>query len=259
MSSAALPSGIVDSHCHLDIMDGSVAQHLQAARDAGVDKVVTIGIDVASSRWCAETAAEHEGVAATVAIHPNESFAATEAAIAQIDALAALPAVRGIGETGLDYYRDTASPGQQQESFRRHIDIAKRHDKTLVIHDREAHDDVLRVLREEGPPRRVVFHCFSGDAVFARTCAANGYYMSFAGNVTFKNAQSLRDAAVACPLELMLVETDAPFLAPVPHRGQPNSPALLPLTVEAIAEARGEDVGEITHTVADNAYKMFFL
>lgn len=250
---------MIDSHCHLDIIAGSIAEHLQDARAAGVEKVVTIGIDVESSRWAAATAGEHDNVAATVAIHPNEASHATDDVLDVIDELVALPQVRGVGETGLDYYRDTATPAQQHHSFRRHIDIAKRRAKTLVIHDREAHHDVLRILDEEGAPERVVLHCFSGDAEFARECARRGYYMSFAGNVTFKNAQQLRDAACACPLELLLVETDAPFLTPVPHRGKPNSPALLPHTVHALADTRGEDVSALADAVTRNANIVFFL
>lgn len=250
---------MIDSHCHLDIIGGSIAQHLQDAREAGVEKIVTIGIDVESSRWAAAAAGEHENVAATVAIHPNEASHSTDDVLNIIDELAALPQVRGVGETGLDYYRDTATPQQQQESFRRHIDIAKRRNKTLVIHDREAHQDVLRILDDEGAPERVVLHCFSGDTEFARECSRRGYYMSFAGNVTFKNAQPLRDAACVCPLELLLVETDAPFLTPVPHRGKPNSPALLPHTVHALAATRGEDVTSLAVAVTRNANAVFFL
>lgn len=161
--------------------------------------------------------------------------------------------MRGVGETGLDYFR-TGPEGvaAQQLSFRRHIDIAKRHGKALVIHDREAHDDVLRVLDEEGAPETVVFHCYSGDAAMARTCAEHGYYLSFAGNVTFKNAQPLRDALAIAPLDRVLVETDAPFLTPMPYRGRPNAPYLIPLTLRAMADVRGIGEDELATAVAAN-------
>ncbi|CAM5725236.1 TatD family deoxyribonuclease OS=Streptomyces tendae OX=1932 GN=F3L20_29000 PE=4 SV=1 [Streptomyces tendae] len=224
--------------------------------------MVQVGCDLTGSRWAADTAAAYDAVHATVALHPNEAprivlgdpggtsqppgagggwsrqgarqpggDAALDEALAEIDRLAALPQVKGVGETGLDHFR-TGEDGKeaQERSFRAHIEIAKRHGKTLVIHDRDAHADVLRVLKEEGAPERTVFHCYSGDAEMAEICAAAGYYMSFAGNVTFKNAQNLRDALAVAPLELVLVETDAPFLTPVPYRGRPNAPYLVPVT-----------------------------
>lgn len=248
---------VPDSHCHLDLLDERVDQVLAAAQAAGIQRVVTIGIDVPSSRWCAEAAAAHPDVYAAVAIHPNEAHTADETAWAEIARLAAHPRVRAVGETGLDYYRTSATPEQQQESFRRHIAIAKETGTALVIHDREAHDDVLRLLAEEGSPERVVFHCFSGDADLARRCADLGYVMSFAGNVTFKNAQDLRDAAAVAPADLLLVETDAPFLTPAPHRGAPNAPYLVPLTVRALAAVRGDDVDELCAALAATAERVF--
>ncbi|MCA1824242.1 MAG: TatD family hydrolase [Mycobacteriales bacterium] len=235
---------VVDAHCHLDLMGGDVAAHVAAAQAVGVTRVVTIGIDVPTSQWCARTAAAHRDVFAAVAIHPNDAESATDDALAQIAVLAAQPDVRAVGETGLDHYRTTADHRAQEDSFRAHIAIAKEVGKALVIHDRDAHDDVLRVLGEEGAPERVVFHCFSGDAAFAGACADRGYVMSFAGNVTFKNADPLRAAAAAAPLELLLVETDAPFLAPQPYRGRPNAPYLVPLTLRMLARVKGvaEDV-----------------
>ncbi|MER0246249.1 TatD family hydrolase, partial [Streptomyces sp. HSW2009] len=184
--------------------------------------------------------------------------AALDAALAEIDALAALPQVRGVGETGLDHFR-TGPEGMaaQEYSFRRHIDIAKRHGKALVIHDREAHADVLRVLQEEGAPETVVFHCYSGDAAMAEVCARHGYYLSFAGNVTFKNAQPLRDALAVAPLDRILVETDAPFLTPMPYRGRPNAPYLIPLTLRAMAEVRGIDEDTLATAVAANTARAF--
>ena len=180
-----------------------------------------------------------------------------EAVLAEIEALAALPWVRAVGETGLDYYRDWAAPPLQRDWFRAHIEIAKRTGKALVIHDREAHEDVLRILAEQGPPDRVVFHCFSGDERMARQCAEAGYVMSFAGNLTFASAQPLRDAAAAAPPHLLLVETDAPFLTPVPYRGKPNAPWFAALTLRKLAEVKGMDTAELCGQVTRTAERVF--
>lgn len=250
-----------DSHTHLDMQDGTVADAVAAAARVGVTTLIQVGCDLERSRWSAETAAAHDAVWATVALHPNEAprlGAGLAAALDEIDALAALPQVVGVGETGLDYYR-TGPEGiaAQQHSFRRHVDMAKRRQKALVIHDREAHDDVLRILDEEGAPERVVFHCFSGDVEMAETCAENGYFMSFAGNVTFKNAGQLREAVAVAPAELLLVETDAPFLTPMPYRGRPNAPYLIPLTLRAMADVRGTDPDELAAAIAANTARAF--
>jgi TatD DNase family protein len=253
-----LPRPALDSHCHLDLMDVPVADAIAAARAVGIDRLVTVGVDVETSRWQVATAEQYDGVYAAVAVHPNEAPAADEADWAEIEKLAAHPSVVAVGETGLDHFRtgDAGRP-RQEESFRRHIDIAKRTGKALVIHDRDAHDDVLRVLDSEGAPERVVFHCFSGDAAFARRCADRGYVMSFAGNVTFKNADDLRAAAAIAPPDLLLVETDAPFLTPMPYRGRPNAPYLVPLTIAALAEARGEDVAQVADAITATAARTF--
>ncbi|MGH3095919.1 MAG: TatD family hydrolase [Streptosporangiales bacterium] len=247
----------VDSHTHLDALDTPVADAMAAARAVGIDRVVTTGDTVASSRWCADAAADHDGLYAAVAVHPNETGDIDEAAYAEIATLTRRPDVRAVGETGLDYYWEQVAPERQQEAFRRHIAIAKDAGKALVIHDRDAHDDVLRVLREEGAPERTVFHCFSGDAVMARLCAEHGYVMSFAGNVTFKNAHELREAAAVAPEELLLVETDAPYLTPMPYRGRPNAPYLVPLTVRCLAEVRGVDEDDMAAATAANAARVF--
>jgi TatD DNase family protein len=252
-----LPVEVFDSHCHLDILEAPVAEVLAAAREAGIRRAVTVGYDLASSRWCADAAAGHADVYAAVAIHPNDAGDATADALGEIAALAASPHVRAVGETGLDYYRDWAAAEDQRRSFRAHIDIAKRTGKALVIHDREAHDDVLRILAEEGPPEQVVFHCFSGDEEMAKACADRGYVMSFAGNVTFKNAGGLRAAAQVAPAELLLVETDAPYLTPVPHRGRRNAPHLVPLTVRCLAEVRHADLAELCAAIAANGERVF--
>ena len=255
-----LTSPAVDSHCHLDLLTVPVAEALEASRAVGVPRVVTVGVDAESSRWSAATAAEHEGVVAAVAIHPNEAAESTdlEADLAAIIELAALPQVRAIGETGLDYYR-TGEAGRpaQEVSFRRHIALAKASGKALVIHDRDAHDDVLRVLDEEGDPGTIVMHCFSGGADFARRCIDRGFVLSFAGNITFKSAGLLREAVAVTPLDQLLVETDAPFLTPVPFRGRHNAPHLIPLTLRAIAEQRGVPIDELAQHVTATATRVF--
>ena len=258
----ALAVPVLDSHCHLDLVGGDVAGQLAAARAVGVDTVVQIGVDLESSRLSAQFAAEHDGLWAAVAIHPNEAGlgASTPEALAEIEQLAGLPQVKAIGETGLDHFRTREEGrGPQEESFRAHIAIAKRTGTTLVIHDRDAHADVFRVLDDEGAPERVVFHCFSGDAAMARACADRGWFMSFAGNVTFKNAGDLREAAAVAPAELLLVETDAPFLTPIPYRGRPNASYLVPLTMRALAGVRGADLDELCTAVAGNGRRAFAL
>ena len=258
-----LPVAAVDSHCHLDLMEVAVEDAVAAAKAVGIARIVTVGIDVPSSQWQVETANAHDAVWATVAIHPNEahSLAAggeSEKAWACIAKLARDARTVAVGETGLDHYRTEADGWlAQEESFRRHIDIAKATGKALVIHDRDAHDDVLRVLDAEGAPPHVVFHCFSGDEQFARRCVERGHVLSFAGNVTFKNADDLRAAAAVTPLDQMLVETDAPFLTPMPYRGRPNAPYLVPLTVAALAGVKGVAVGDVAAGVAATAARVF--
>jgi TatD DNase family protein len=258
-----LPAEALDAHTHLDLIERPVPDVLADARAAGITRVVTIGVDLPSSRWAADCADAHPAVYAAVAVHPNETARAAGSAaerdkvLAEIAALAGLPRVRAIGETGLDYYRDWAPPEMQREWFRAHIDIAKQTGKALMIHDRDAHEDVLRILDADGPPERVIFHCFSGDAQLARRCAAAGYVMSFAGNVTFSSAQQLRDAAAAAPMELILAETDAPFLTPMPYRGKPNSPAMVAYTLRALAEVKRVDVAELCAAVTATAQRVF--
>lgn len=252
---------VVDSHCHLDLMDGDLDMHLAQARSVGVTTVVSVGVDVPTSRWQTEVAAAHAEVWAAVAIHPNEAGlgAATDEALREIEALAALPQTRAVGETGLDHFRTETAEGHalQEASFRAHIAIAKAAGKPLMIHDRDAHDDVLRVLAQEGAPDVVVFHAFSGDEVFARHCAEAGYVASFAGNATFTSAGALRAAAAAMPADLLLVETDAPFLTPVPFRGRPNGPHLIPLTMRLLAQARGADLDALCAQVHATAERCF--
>jgi TatD DNase family protein len=260
-----LPVPAFDGHCHLDMMERPVPGVLAAARAAGIERVITVGVDLESSRWSARCAEEYPCVYAAVAIHPNDTAAATngggvaaaEDVLAEIETLAGLPQVRAVGETGLDYYRDHSDPELQREWFRAHIGIAKRTGKALMIHDREAHEDVLRILAEEGPPDKVVFHCFSGDERLAKQCAEAGYVMSFAGNLTFASAQNLRAAAAAAPADLVLVETDAPYLTPVPRRGKPNSPALVAHTARRLAEVKGMDVADLCAQVTATGERMY--
>ena len=265
-----LPHPVVDNHCHLDIADGPDGSWLgtRAAIDAaaavGVTRIVQIGCDLPGARWAVEAAEEHPELVAGVALHPNEAplleaEGRLEEALEEIEALAAGSArVRAVGETGLDYFR-TGEEGRaaQHRSLRRHVDLAKRLDKTLVIHDRDAHDDVLRVLDEEGVPERFVMHCFSGDAGFAWACLDRGGWLSFAGTVTFKNADPLREALRIVPRDRVLVETDAPYLTPSPHRGRPNASYLVPLTVRTMAAVRGEDLEELCGAVEANTDAAF--
>jgi TatD DNase family protein len=240
---------VLDSHTHLDIVGGDAEASIETARSVGVDRLVQVGCDVPSSRWGVALAEAHDAVLATVALHPNEAprlGADLDEALRVIEGLAAHPRVRGVGETGLDTFR-TGEDGRaaQERSFRAHIGFAKQLGKPLVIHDRDAHADVLRVLDDEGAPDTVVMHCFSGDEDFAVECVKRGFVLSFAGTVTFKNAQQLRDAALVTPLDQMLVETDSPYLTPMPHRGRPNSSYMIPYTVRSLAGTIGlalEDV-----------------
>ena len=258
-----LPAAALDAHCHLDLIEEPTGEVLAAARAAGITRVITVGVDVASSRWSADRADPGQGVYAAVAVHPNETAAAASSpaqrdeVLAEIAKLAALPQVRAVGETGLDYYRDYSPRAQQRDWFRAHIDIAKQAGKALMIHDRDAHDDVLAILEADGPPERVVFHCFSGDAAMVKRCADAGYVMSFAGNLTFANAPALREAAAAAPADLLLVETDAPFLTPMPHRGKPNTPAMVAHTVRCLAEVKQLAVADMCAAVTATGARMF--
>lgn len=264
-----LPHPVVDNHCHLDVTRGDeeavpVERALADAAAVGVTRIVQIGCDLPGARWAVEQAAAHAAVVAGVALHPNEAplLAAQgrlEEALAEIEALAAAhDDVRAVGETGMDAFR-TGEEGRaaQEESFRRHVDIAKRLDRTLVIHDRDTHDEVLAVIDSEGAPERWVMHCFSGDADFARACLDRGAHLSFAGTVTFSNAATLREALAVVPRDRLLVETDAPYLTPTPYRGRTNASYLVPLTVRAMAEVRGDDLGELCAAIDANTSAAF--
>ena len=258
---------VYDNHTHLEIADGeqplTLAEQLDRAEAVGVRGVIQVGGDVESSRWSADAAERDDRVLAAVAIHPNEApgyeaAGTLDAALAIIDDLAARPRVRAIGETGLDFFR-TQEDGwpAQCRSFEAHIEIAKRHGVALQIHDRDAHDAVLETLERVGAPETTVFHCFSGDAEMARVCAPRGYYLSFAGNVTFKNAQQLRDALLVAPRDRILIETDAPFLTPEPTRGRPNAPYLIPNTLRFMAGVLGEDADVLAADIAANTVRAY--
>lgn len=263
----ALPTPCVDSHAHLEIVTNTEPDHpeikrvLDEAASVGIDRVVQVGYSAEQSEWsvkCAET--WNTQVLAAVALHPNEAPVVDdlEKDLAIIDSLASHPRVRAIGETGLDFFRtENALQDKQKYSFKRHIEIAKRHNKALVIHDRDAHRAVLDTLDEVGAPEITIFHCYSGDAEMARECIDKGYVLSFAGTVTFKNAPQLREAVKLVPHNQLLVETDSPFLAPMPHRGSLNTPAQIPNIVRFIAAERGEDLVTLTSAISANADRIF--
>jgi TatD DNase family protein len=236
-----------------------LAAAMDRAAAVGVARAVTVADDLASARWVVDAATWDDRVTAAVALHPTRTAAVTDADLAEIERLAAHPRVVAVGETGLDYYWDFSPPDAQQRAFRWHIGLAKRLGKPLMIHDRDAHADILRILAEEGPPATVVFHCFSGDAAMARECVDAGYVLSFAGPVTFKNAPALRAAAALVPDDQLLVETDAPFLTPHPHRGRANEPFCLPWTVRALAAVRGVTDERLASCARRNAERVFRL
>jgi TatD DNase family protein len=262
-----LPVPTVDAHAHIEIVTNeapdsdAVRQVLDDAKSVNVDRIVQVGYSAEQSQWCVDMANAFPGrVLAAVALHPNEApvVADLEADWAIIEKLAQEPRVRAIGETGLDYFRTPPElRKRQQDSFKWHIDLAKRTNKALVIHDRDSHDDVLSVLLEVGAPEKTVFHCFSGDVEMAKTCIERGYVLSFAGTMTFKNAPALREAVKLVPHDQLLVETDSPFLAPMPHRGALNTPAQIANIVRAMAAERNEDVAELATALSDNAERIF--
>ncbi len=258
---------VYDNHAHLDIVDGddplTLVEQLDRAQAVGIAGVVQSSGDIESSRWAVEAAASDPRVLAAVAIHPNDAPTYAEQgrldeAIGVVDELAAHRRTRAVGETGLDFFRtEPERRGPQFTSFEAHIEIAKKHAIAMQIHDRDAHEAVLETLTRVGAPETTVFHCFSGDDAMARVCADAGYYLSFAGNVTFKNAQNLRDALAVTPLDRILVETDAPFLTPVPLRGRPNAPYLVPITVRFMAAELGVELDELCARIAANSVRVY--
>ncbi|MFD5822880.1 TatD family hydrolase [Nesterenkonia xinjiangensis] len=263
-----LPVSVIDNHAHLDFRDGQVAVSVEAALEAaeavGVAGAICVGYDVASSEFSVTASAAEPRLKAAVALHPNEAPQLTaagefDAAFARIAELARQDQVVAVGETGLDYFRTGADGvAAQQESFRRHIALAVELDLAMQIHDRDAHEDVVAVLQDAPElPRSVVFHCYSGDAELARICNAHGWYMSFAGTVTFKNAQHLREALEIADPQLILVETDTPFLTPHPHRGRPNAPYLIPQTMRLMAEVRQTGLDSLCQQVMLNTVQAY--
>lgn len=264
-----LTTTTVDAHCHLDIEDEdifmSVEDSLAKAKAVGITGIVQVGVDVSSSKWAVKTAKEFSQIHATVALHPNDApvialekgESALDEAIAEIAELAKEDVVRAIGETGVDFFR-TSEEGRafQEKSFRAHIQIANKLNKPVMVHDRDAHLDALRILDDE-KAQQVIFHCFSGDKAFAQELVKRGWYLSFAGTCTFKNAQSLRDALQVTPLENVLVETDAPFLTPMPYRGYPNSSYMIPLTLATMAQEMNVDINTVADATRTNAEKLF--
>ena len=257
----------VDAHAHLEIVTNAapdseeVRKVLDDARDAGVDRVVQVGYSAEQSQWCVDAADHWKGrVLAAVALHPNEAPVVEdlEHDWSIIAKLAEHPRVRAIGETGLDYFRTPPElRKRQQESFKWHIELSKKHKKALVIHDRDSHDDVLSVLLEVGAPEQTIFHCFSGDLEMAKICIERGYILSFAGTLTFKNAPQLREAVKIVPADQLLVETDSPFLAPSPNRGALNTPAQIANIVRAMADERNVSDAELATTLSNNAERIF--
>jgi TatD DNase family protein len=261
-----LPVKCADSHAHLEIVTNTEPDHpevrrvIEEAAQVGIDRIVQVGYSAEQSKWCVQLAEIYKNVVAAVALHPNEAPVVNdlEAELAIIEELATHPRVRAIGETGLDFFRtEPALQERQRYSFIKHIEIAKKSNKALVIHDRDAHRAVLDTLLEVGAPEVTVFHCFSGDAQMAAECVEKGYVLSFAGTVTFKNAPQLREALHLVPKELLLVETDSPFLAPMPNRGALNTPAQIPNILRFMAEERGDDLIELTNAISSNVDRIF--
>lgn len=249
-------TGVVDTHCHLFLLDSEPADVVETARAAGVDRLICVGIDVATSRTSVDLADSLEGVFATAGMHPHDASAFDRGASARIEELIHDPRVIGVGECGLDYYRMRSPVVDQIRTFRTHIELSNDSGKPMVVHVRDAWPDVLRVL-EEGSAEQVVIHCFSGDAAIARECAERGYWISFAGNVTYPKNEHLRQAAAAVPMDRLVVETDAPFLSPQKLRGTDNRPANVMLTLAEVANVRGDDVEKLAVATAENARAAF--
>lgn len=262
-----LPAATIDAHAHLEIVTNTAADStevgevIEEARSVGVDRIVQVGYSAQQSQWCVDAATKWDTVVlAAVALHPNEAPVVKDLAadLKIIEKLAQHPRVRAIGETGLDYFRTPPElRSVQQDSFKWHIELAKKTGKALVIHDRDSHDDVLSILLEVGAPDKTIFHCFSGDEVMAKTCIERGYILSFAGTLTFKNAPALREAVKLVPIEQLLVETDSPFLSPMPHRGALNTPANIATIVRAMAAERNQDLGELANALGENGERIF--
>jgi TatD DNase family protein len=250
---------LVDTHCHLHLLEGRAETVRAQAAAEGVSHLVDVGIDLASSADAASNAARLEQVSATAGIHPHNAIELTPAVAQRLEDLLRMPHVVGVGETGLDYFRDHSPRKQQRAAFATQIALARERDKVLVVHCRDAFDDVMSMLDAEGAPDRVVFHCFSGDADMAAQVVQAGYTVSFAGNLTFKNAPALREACAVVPLERMVLETDSPFLAPHPHRGTTNRPGRVRVTAETVAKVHDVPVEEVAKVTTATAAQVFGL
>ncbi len=250
---------LVDTHCHLSMLDGDPAAHVGQARADGVGWVVDVGVDLPSSLAAAATAARLDGVAATAGVHPHDAKTLDDGVVAELRRLLARPEVAGVGETGLDYHYDHSPRNLQRAAFAVHIRLAKECGKVLVVHCRDAFAEVLAMLADEGPPQRVVFHCFTGDDELAGRVVQAGYTVSFAGIVTFKHADAQRAACAAVPLDQMVLETDSPFLTPHPFRGRPNRPGMVAVTAAAVAAIHGASVAEVARATTATAARVFAL
>jgi TatD DNase family protein len=250
---------LTDTHCHLTRAesDEPVEDVVARAHAQGVTSMITVGVDLASSVEAVQIASAHAGVRAAVGIHPHNAIEASDGVLERLARLATAPEAVAIGETGLDYFHDHSPRMRQEESLRAHLRLAKELDHAVILHNRQAHDDLVRVLLDETAPPRTVLHCFSGGVDLVQVCVEHGWFMSFAGNVTFSNADQLRDAAARVPLELLLAETDSPYLSPHPHRGKPNEPAGVRLVVEQLARLHGVEPAEMARITSDNAQRAF--
>ncbi|MGB5756902.1 MAG: TatD family hydrolase [Acidimicrobiales bacterium] len=244
-----------DNHCHLTTLDRDTAEIVEAAAAAGVTRLLTVGCTVADSAAAAAIAARFPNVWATAGVHPHDAKDGLDG----LADLLTLPDVVAVGECGLDYHYDHSPRDQQAESFAGQIDLANQHDLALVIHSREAWDDTFEILDRHGTPSRTVFHCFTGGPAEAEAALGRGAYISFSGIVTFKSAEDLRAAAALTPLDRILVETDSPYLAPVPHRGKPNQPANAAVVGRYLAELLGRPVTEFAAVTTANANVLFGL
>jgi TatD DNase family protein len=252
----AVKSGVVDTHCHLFLMDQEPAVVVEAARAAGVDRLICVGVDVETSQRSLQIAAEHDGVFASAGVHPHDADGFDDAAAASIEELSRDPLIVGVGECGLDWFRMHSEREAQIATLRTHVELSNAIGKPMIVHVRDAWEDALRVL-DEGSAERVVIHCFTGDADVARECVRRGYWISFAGNVTYPKNGHMREAAAVVALDRILVETDSPFLAPQKLRGTDNAPRNVVLTLAELAAVREEPLELLAEASAANAVAAF--
>ena len=247
----------METHTHLDLIKRNAGKVVEEAGDKGVTKMVTVGIDLESSKIALEFASRFEGVYAAIGFHPHESKFLDEENLKELEKLAKKDKVVAIGETGLDYYWEHSNLACQMEAFKKQINIAQKLNLPLIIHDREAHRDTLKILAEEAKGLKIILHCFSGDLDMAKVCIGRGYYLGIGGVVTFNNAKKLRAIVEEIPLESLVLETDSPYLAPHPFRGKPNEPKYIPLIAEKIAEIKGINLKEVAERTSANSKEIF--